>query len=562
MFYITPKKDCPHVLKDNLIPIEKFKEIPFKNLKCEKCDEKEELWICLICGLAFCSRYTKGHFVEHNRENKEHLLCLGIMDLSIWCYECTKENKTVPEEEKGYYIVSEKTNEYVKIYEKFKFPEEEKIVLKEENKLINKEIFNTKNELCSHALNDEIKNEFKEDFIFFKETMAIVIKFMEKSNCICLCLSCMKRLINLDELNKHFESDKHNLYINLLNWNIICRECQSEYNISLVNNIFKYRIFFHLLSEKNMVLPNLNLLSKEEVFEIKYKKLVEKFKQKKYSNILFMVGAGISTSAGIPDFRSKSGLFQQLQDKYKLSSPEEFFYITTFLKNPQYFYEFTKIFDLSQVKPTISHKFMSFMVSKNIVKYVFTQNIDGLETKAKIPEQKLIFAHGNFNQGHCAKCNKSIDIKLINKGIELGEVYYCPHCKGPCKPKVVFYGENLPKKFYEKQEECDDVDLIIIMGTSLKVQPFASIPYMTNPNADIAVFNMDQVGNYLYSKLYCNKLFIQGKTDEKVIQFLKDTDLIKEFKDFVKKEYNEDLHIEEDNLEKITQNMGNLDINK
>ena len=277
-----------------------------------------------------------------------------------------------------------------------------------------------------------------------------------------------------------------------------------------------------------------------------------------------MVGAGISTSVAISDFRSSTGLFKQLQDKYNLSSPEEFFYKTTFLKNPQYFYEFTKLFDLSQIKPTISHKFMNFLVSKNIVKYVFTQNIDGLEKKAKIPDDKLVFAHGNFYTGHCAKCNKEIDIKLINEGIEKGEIYYCPDCKGPCKPKVVFYGENLPDRFYEKQDESNDVDLIIIMGTSLKVQPFASVPFNTNPKADIVVFNMEKVGTFPYDKLYSYQIFIQGKTDEKIIQLLKDTDMINEFKEFIKKEYNEDLNVEEEtnNIESLTKDINNLDINK
>ena len=119
-----------------------------------------------------------------------------------------------------------------------------------------------------------------------------------------------------------------------------------------------------------------------------------------------MVGAGISTSAGIPDFRSNTGLFKQLQDKYNLSKPEEFFRITTFFEKPQYFQEFTKSFDLSKINSTITHKFINFLVKKNIVKYIYTQNIDGLELKAKIPNEKLIFSHGNFYTGNCPKCDK------------------------------------------------------------------------------------------------------------------------------------------------------------
>ena len=573
--WVSLKKDCPHVLKDNLIDIEKFKQINFSELKCQKCDEKIELWICLICGLPFCSRYKNSHFVEHNKENKDHLLCLGIMDLSIWCYECTKDNKEETEENKGYYIESPKTNEYIKIYEKFKFHDDSSEKQKEfkENKIENEKDesnieneFKNEKELCSHILNDEIINEITQGYDYFSNFLKYFEENMKNSKYICFCLSCLTIIHNLNELNEHFNKEKHKLFLNAINWNIICKECKSEYYYQLVDNITKYRIFFHLLHEKNMVLPKVKLLSKEEIYEIKYKKLVNNFKEQKYSKILFMVGAGISTSAGIPDFRSKTGLFKQLQDKYKLSSPEEFFYKSTFMNKPQYFYEFTKLFDLSLIKPTISHKYMNFLVSKNIVKYIFTQNIDGLEKKAKIPDTKLIFAHGNFYEGHCAKCNKNIDIKLINQGIQKGEIYYCPDCKGPCKPNVVFYGEQLPNRFYDTQEECEDVDLIIIMGTSLKVQPFASIPNMTNPKADIVVFNMEPVGFYYYNKLHKNQIFIQGKTDENIIKFLKDTNMIKEFKEFVKKEYDEDLNIEEDKdeaeIDKLTKETNNLEINK
>ena len=569
--WVSLKKDCPHALKDNLIDIEKFRQINFSELKCQKCDEKIELWICLICGLPFCSRYKNCHFVEHNKENKDHLLCLGIMDLSIWCYECTKDNQEETEENRGYYIESPKTNEYIKIYEKFKFhdgsSESQKQIIETKNEKgeskKNGEFKNEK-ELCSHIINDGKINNVEQNYDYFSGALKILEKNMKNSNYICFCLSCLAITKNLEELNVHYNEDKHKLFLNLINWKIICKDCKSEFDYKLVDNIMKYRIFFQLLHEKNMVLPKVKLLSKEEIYEIKYKKLVNNFKENKYSKILFMVGAGISTSAGIPDFRSKTGLFKQLQDKYNLSSPEEFFEKTTFLEKPQYFYEFTKLFDLSLIKPTISHEYMNFLVSKNIVKYIFTQNIDGLEKKAKIPDEKLIFAHGNFYTGHCAKCNKTIDIELINKGIQSGEIYYCPDCQGPCKPNVVFYGENLPSRFYEKEEECQDVDLIIIMGTSLKVQPFASIPSVTNLKADIVVFNMDEVGYFYYNKLKKNHIFIEGKTDENIIQFLKDTNMIKEFKEFVKKEYNEELNIEEykNEVENLVKDINNLQIIK
>jgi NAD-dependent histone deacetylase SIR2/NAD-dependent deacetylase sirtuin 2 len=56
--------------------------------KCKDCNEKKENWICLICKEFFCSRYINSHFVKHNEENKSHNICLSMMDLSFWCYDC------------------------------------------------------------------------------------------------------------------------------------------------------------------------------------------------------------------------------------------------------------------------------------------------------------------------------------------------------------------------------------------------------------------------------------------------------------------------------------------
>ena len=563
---INPKKDCPHVENSTLLDIDKFKKIPFDELKCQKCDESKELWICLICGEIYCSRYVKGHFVEHNKLNPDHCLCLGVIDLSIWCFECinNEQNNSNTEtekhpEEKGSYIESKKTNDYIKILSDFNIAKakKENEITKKSREEIEKEIKNEKNkndeknnkylkienkkEICSHIKNEEITNDYKESFKDnFQFTIKMIDKFRKRMDFVGICLKCGERLY--DNLEEHFNQNKHKLYVNILDLTIICMECKSKYYFEYMNDFKKYKYLFQYLYEYDSDLPKeVQLLTKEEINEIKYNALIKNFKNKKYSKILFMVGAGISTSAGIPDFRSNTGLFKQLQDKYKLSSPEEFFDKSTFLKNPMFFYEFTKIFDLSEVKATISHKFMNFFVSKNIVKYIFTQNIDGLEKKAKIPDEKLIFAHGNFYQGHCAKCDSSIDIEKINEGIQKGEIYYCPKCHGPCKPNVVFYGEGLPQRFFEKLNECKDVDLIIIMGTSLKVQPFASIPYVTNRNAYVVMFNMEEVGEFKYNEVSQDSIFIGGKTDKSIIKFLKDIDLYDEFAEFIKKEYNEQL---------------------
>ena len=567
------RKDCPHVLRGNLMKLEDFKKISFKNLKCEKCDEKIELWICLHCGKSFCSKYRNSHFIEHNNENKEHLLFLGIMELSVWCYECLDIDKNPSNDKKGCYIESNITNEYIKIYENFKFKElkdkgkEEKEknekIINENTKKNEEEIIPEKNELCSHALNDNIADQEKFDYNKFIEERGNICLKMEQKNYVCICLNCMEILDCKDKLDKHYNGNKsHRLYINLKNWKIICLECSHQYNISLVETILKYRIIYNLIREIELYPPsNKLILTKEEIYNIKYEKIKNKLINKKYSNILFMVGAGISTSAGIPDFRSQTGLFKQLQDKYNLSCPKEFFLKKTFLEKPQYFYEFTKLFDLSKINSTISHKFMNFFVRKNLVKYIFTQNIDGLEIKAKIPEEKLIFAHGNFYKGHCGKCDKEIDIEKINEGIKNDKIYYCPVCNGPCKPNVVFYGENLPVRFFEKLDECrkNNINLIIIMGTSLKVHPFASIPYLVNPKADIIVFNMEKVGEYPYDSLLSKSLFIEGKTDENVVKFLKDINMLDEFKDFMKKEYNEEFK-DKNEIEKFFGNIENLKI--
>lgn len=123
-----------------------------------------------------------------------------------------------------------------------------------------------------------------------------------------------------------------------------------------------------------------------------------------YRNITILTGAGISVSAGIPDFRSpKIGLYATLKEKYDMDDPSEIFNLDTFLSNPEMFYDFAKEFNWDEYEPTPTHYFISFLNKKGLLQMNFTQNIDCLELKSGLPEEKLVAAHGNLSAAHCPK---------------------------------------------------------------------------------------------------------------------------------------------------------------
>jgi NAD-dependent SIR2 family protein deacetylase len=392
--------------------------------------------------------------------------------------------------------------------------------------------------------NEKVKNENECPHIKDLMSLEEIRNLQNKSVCsiceletekIILCLNCGKFFCEENHIKKHHEETNHVISFNKKNLKINCSKCDK-----LTKNQIKF--YYQYLYEKILLNSEFGLFTNEEIKEIKYKKFISLLKENKFENVIFMVGAGISTSAGIPDFRSESGLFKQLQSKYNLTRPEEFFDITLFMKNPYLFYEFTKLFDLSSRKPTLTHKFISYMLNKNHAKYLFTQNIDGLEDKAKIPSDKIIFAHGTFSHAHCPKCKKEIDINVMNEYIQKGEILYCEECKVPCKPNVVFYGENLPTIFFEKLSECKDCDLVIIMGTSLVVQPFASIPYYVKKKDSWKIaINKELIGNFDYDFLTDNSLFLCGNTDDISWKIIKDCEWENDYLLFAKENFGDDV---------------------
>eukprot|EP00301_Raphidiophrys_heterophryoidea_P027735 c9800_g1_i1.p1 GENE.c9800_g1_i1~~c9800_g1_i1.p1 ORF type:complete len:438 (+),score=130.85 c9800_g1_i1:102-1415(+) len=202
-------------------------------------------------------------------------------------------------------------------------------------------------------------------------------------------------------------------------------------------------------------------------------------KKLKGEEVIVMTGAGVSVSAGIPDFRTPgTGLYDNLH-KYNLTSPEDVFHIEYFKHSPDAFYTLCKGMWPDNFSPTPTHYFIRLLHEKGLLLRCYTQNIDSLEARAGIPQSKVVAAHGNFDSVHCIANGRKVPVTEFRDAINQGKSGWQALNEkygGLVKPDVVFFGESLPARFFQLiPEDFEKCKLLIVMGTSLVVQPFASL---------------------------------------------------------------------------------------
>ena len=115
-----------------------------------------------------------------------------------------------------------------------------------------------------------------------------------------------------------------------------------------------------------------------------------------------------------------------------------------------------------------------------------------LEERAGIEDRYMVYAHGTTREAYCSVCREPHDWREVRKALDKGEVIYC-NCekRGPLKPAAVFFGESMPKSFKEAatREALAKVDLVLIIGTTLKVRPFADVPKLISKEAPVVLIN-------------------------------------------------------------------------
>ncbi|KAK9454542.1 DHS-like NAD/FAD-binding domain-containing protein [Dipodascopsis uninucleata] len=235
---------------------------------------------------------------------------------------------------------------------------------------------------------------------------------------------------------------------------------------------------------------------------------------KESKNIVLVTGAGISTSLGIPDFRSDTGIYKKLEEM-GLSEPQEVFDLSVFRDDPSIFYTFSKdiLPEVKRFSPT--HAFIKLLQDKTKLLTDYTQNIDNLEAYAGINRANLVQCHGSFAFATCQTCGHKVPGEDLFEDIRNGIVSRCRQvrstplersqtplkrkrtededddsqhgvgdktstsdlCNGIMKPDITFFGEALPKEFESRllHHDIDLCDLLICIGTSLKVAPVSEI---------------------------------------------------------------------------------------
>ncbi len=190
------------------------------------------------------------------------------------------------------------------------------------------------------------------------------------------------------------------------------------------------------------------------------------------TRMVALTGAGISTEAGIPDFRSsEGGLWNDLHLMVSLSSwgfrlaPERFYRQVLKLIPP-----------LLKAQPTRTHYLLAEFERMGKLTTVITQNIDGLHQQAG--SRNVIELHGTYRRAHCIDCHHAYTFEEIQNKIHQQELPpRCHRCQGLIKPDVVLFGDLLPPEALARATQAvRECDLLLVLGSSLVVYPAADLP--------------------------------------------------------------------------------------
>jgi NAD-dependent deacetylase len=229
-----------------------------------------------------------------------------------------------------------------------------------------------------------------------------------------------------------------------------------------------------------------------------------------------LTGAGISTESGIADFRGPSGIWTKNPDAERKAYRS----YESFLADPQAWWEErltspSLLGHLEKAMPNPGHYALAELEKLGIIKYVITQNVDGLHEKAGT--EQLLEYHGSILKLRCTSCGwrfpqDVFDLEALRRDKQLPP--HCPRCHGIIKTDSVAFGEPIPNDVAQRSlEQAEECDVMLICGTSAVVYPFANLPRVAREREAVVIIEINAEPTPLTEEGISDYL-IQGKTGE------------------------------------------------
>ena len=205
----------------------------------------------------------------------------------------------------------------------------------------------------------------------------------------------------------------------------------------------------------------------------------------KAANVAAFTGAGISTESGISDFRSPGGVW----DRHRIVTYQEF---TGSAEARREYWGMKRELhrELLRAEPNRAHTALAEMEKAGRLACLITQNIDGLHQKGGVSPERVIEIHGTNLEAECLGCSIRTPIEEIQRKLDAGETeVHCDRCGGMVKPATIMFGQPMPEEEMRRAWDCAaECDLLFMIGSSLQVEPAASIPRVAGERGASLIF--------------------------------------------------------------------------